>query len=108
MSTKRFYIRRSQQELMAEQTKLLETFLTSREGGQGLQHYWSDPNRQHEAVTKPELEFVYDDDDAPFIPMLTMPSNSTSSISISSSKSKIDDESVAKLKKIRADSTKNV
>lgn len=106
MAHKKFYIRRTQGELIEEQTRLLETFLSRPQSNYAAAiEMLPLVKEQREMISEPAWQ---DEDDEPaYIPNAKTIS-SIASLSLSTSRTRIDDEEVQKLKKIRADAVKMV
>ena len=103
---KRFFIRKTQGELIQEQTKLIEDFLNNQQQRTVEQEYVVE--RKKMAAPKSErmiYEEKIEEDDVQYIPSI---SKASVSLSLNTSKTKIEDDDVQKLRKIRADATKLV
>jgi len=107
MAHKKFYIRRTQGELIEEQTRLLDTFLSRPQSNYAAAIEMPRlplAKEQRETISEPWQD---EDDEPAYIPNAKTVS-SIASLSLSTSRTRIDDEEVQKLKKIRADAVKMV
>lgn len=99
MAHRKFYIRKSQNDLLQEHFQLIASVLQ-----RSVEIPKSKRYEPAVAVNEPEISSVVEEEEvAAYIPCV--PKN-TVALSLSTSRTKIDDEDVQKLKKIRADATK--
>lgn len=105
MAHRKFFIRKTQCDLIQDQTKIIEDFCNKQPKKTVEQEYIE---RRVSESSYERIEEKEDDDEIPYIPNLSISKAVCSGLSLNTSTSKIDDDDIQKLKKIRADATKLV
>ena len=101
---KRFYLRKTQSELLQEQIRLIEMILNRPQAMMQESAPMCDSVIVPDDLKKSKEDY-YIEEATPFIPNIP---KSSAKLSISTSKTTIDEEEITKLKRIRADATKLV
>lgn len=108
---KRYFIRKSHSELVQEQNRMLQALIAAQESKEDKDKsvvykvMYDDAPSKPEVLSTPEPEpesFSFDDEDAPFVPMMTTVTGKAKLPSVNTDKVMFDEEGVEKLKKRKA------